>query len=135
MANHYETILILYPDTSTEDTQAAAAQITDLVQRHNGTVHKQDDWGVRDLAYELKKHRKGRYLFFYYEAEGAVVQNIERTLNVTESVMKYMTVRLEKPQIEAYRKQAEAAEKAEAEAAAARTDESGSEADTAASGA
>lgn len=121
MSNHYELIFILKPDQSAEEAQASITRIKELISRNEGEILKEDDWGIRQLAYEMNKQTKGHYILLYFTAKSSVVADLEQNFNVMEETVKYMVVRLEKAQIEAYRKKAEEAASKSAEPEASET--------------
>jgi len=118
VSNHYEVIFILNSNQSEEEVSAASDRIKTVIGKHEGIVLKEENWGILNLAYEIKKQPKGRYMLFFFSALPSVVSDLEKNFNVMENVLKYMTIRLDKHQVEAYQKKAdkEKADKAAAEA-------------------
>ena len=90
----YETIFILDPDLSDEDTEKSLAKIQDTITSQNGTIALTDRWGKRKLAYRVRKKTKGNYFRLVYYAEGSLVAALERILRITEEVYKFITVKL-----------------------------------------
>jgi len=90
----YETIFILDPDLSDEDTEKSLAKIQDTITSQNGTIALTDRWGKRKLAYRVRKKTKGNYFRLVYYAEGSLVAGLERILRITEEVYKFITVKL-----------------------------------------
>ena len=68
----------------------------DIVVREGGEILKAENWGKRKLAYEVKKQKKGTYVYFLYEAGPTLVAELERNLRLTDATIKFMTVKLEK---------------------------------------
>ena len=91
----YEELYILRPDTSEEDVEASIDQIRQIVTASGGAVDKVDKWGIRKLAYRLRKQNEGFYILLVFSAQPDVVKEIERRLRVSDNVLKYLTVRID----------------------------------------
>ncbi len=89
----YETIYILRPDVTRETTEGLATRIGDVV-KDGGAMQRVENWGRRKLAYAVSKHKRGIYVYMKYAGSGDIVTEVERTLNLQESVMKFQTVKL-----------------------------------------
>jgi small subunit ribosomal protein S6 len=92
----YESIFIINPNLSDEETAAVIKKMQDVVASQSGEMLKFEDWGKKKLAYEIKKHKRGHYAFFQFKSAPAAVSELERTYKMTDSVIKFLTVRLEK---------------------------------------
>ena len=68
------------------------ARVNDAVERERGKLVKVETWGRRKLAYPLKKHRRGVYVYLRYVGSGGLVAEVERNLKLQDAVVKYMTV-------------------------------------------
>lgn len=90
----YETIFILDPDLSDEDTEKSLTKIQETITSQNGTIALTERWGKRKLAYRVRKKTKGNYFRLVYYAEGSLVAALERILRITEEVYKFITVKL-----------------------------------------
>lgn len=92
----YEELFIVDPKATEEQTDAVVAQIEDVLKAAGGSIDKVDKWGLRKLAYRVKKQTEGFYVLVQFSATGmAVVREIERKLRVDEVVLKYLTVRID----------------------------------------
>ena len=91
----YEHTLIARPDLSAQQAQALADQFTQLLGEQGGKVAKVEYWGLRNLAFRVKKSRKGHYLHLNIDAPSAVVDELERVERINEDVLRYLTVRVE----------------------------------------
>lgn len=110
----YETVFIARPDLTTEDRLPLLAKVENIVAAGKGTVVKRDEWGVKKLAYQIKKQSRGDYVLFLFCADGSVVSELERNLRIDDRVLKYMTILVdEEADVDALRKKIEAAQKAE----------------------
>jgi small subunit ribosomal protein S6 len=96
---HYESIFILNPDLSSEQAEKVQQTMTGVVEKNGGTVHVLDDWGVKRLAYEVKKHKKGHYLLMQFSGTSAALSELERNYRLNDGVIKYMTLRIEKDKL------------------------------------
>jgi len=90
----YETIYILRPDSTTDVIAQVNQKIRGVVEAGGGTLLKVDNWGKRKLAYEVKKQLKGIYLFFSYLGTAGLVEEVERNLRLTDSVIRYYSVKI-----------------------------------------
>lgn len=91
----YEELFIVDPNATDEQIDSVTAQIEGVVKDANGTIDKIDKWGVRKLAYRVKKRDEGQYVLVQFSADPAAVREIERRLRVDETVLKYLTVRID----------------------------------------
>lgn len=92
----YETILITDPDMGEDARKALTDRIGELMAAEGGSLIKQDDWGIRKLAYEIRKKPRGFYTLFDFCGQGALVDEMERQFRIDDRVLKYMTVLLDK---------------------------------------
>ena len=90
----YETIFIINPELTEEDTKAVIEKASGIIQSHRGEVLKIDEWGNRRLAYEIKKMSKGYYVLLHFAGNSDVLSELERNFQLMDAVLKYQTVRL-----------------------------------------
>ena len=110
--NIYENIVILNASLSDEEIETASGKIKDLIANSGGEILKTDVWGRRKLAYEIKKQKKGFYLLLVFKSPSAAIKKLEDYYKVSDPVVKYMVIKLEKKQAEAALKSTAAAEAA-----------------------
>jgi small subunit ribosomal protein S6 len=91
----YETIVIIDPDLSKEVEAPIFERVNDLIPQYKGILIETDDWGIKKLAYEIKKKNRGHYVKMDFCGDGALVQEMERFFRIDDKVMKFMTVLLE----------------------------------------
>ena len=99
--NIYEKIVIIDPNI--DDTAAAetVGKIKDIIINKGGEILKTENWGRRKLAYILNKHQKGNYILILFKSPPTTIMDLERFCKVTDSVIKFMVVKLtKKKQIE-----------------------------------
>jgi small subunit ribosomal protein S6 len=89
----YDVIYILDPNATTEEAAAVSTKVEQIVADSKGTVLKKDDWGKRRLAYLVKKHREGHYIFFHLSISTETIAEITRNLRLMEKVIKFSVVR------------------------------------------
>jgi small subunit ribosomal protein S6 len=92
----YESIFIINPNLSDEETAGVIKKMQDVVVKLGGEMLKFEDWGKKKLSYEIKKHKRGHYAFFQFKAAPTTVSELERTYKLTDAVIKFLTVKLEK---------------------------------------
>ena len=97
----YETVFILRPTIEEADKVGVRDRIQGIVENAGGHTLKFDDWGTRKLSYrvrdalEAKYYDQGNYQYFRYLGPQDVVAEIERNLRIIDTVLKFMTVRIE----------------------------------------
>ena len=90
----YETIYILRPDSTSDVIAQVNQKVRGVIEAGGGTLLKIDNWGKRKLAYEVKKQLKGIYLFFSYLGTAGLLEEVERNLRLTDSVIRYYSVKI-----------------------------------------
>ena len=95
MSRLYEVMFIVRPDAVEEDIDKLIAGFSENVTKGGGVVKTVEKMGRRKLAYTVRKFNDGNYVLLTVEANGAVVLELERRLRVTESVIKFITVRID----------------------------------------
>ncbi|WP_010134064.1 30S ribosomal protein S6 [Ochrovirga pacifica] len=94
--NHYETVFILNPVLSETQVKETVQKFEDyLVSKGAEMLHK-EDWGLKKLAYTIQKKKSGFYHLFEFKAPGEVVAPFELEFRRDDSVMRYLTVKLDK---------------------------------------
>ena len=91
----YETIVIIDPDISEEDRTTLITKTREIIPQQEGAFLQENQWGVKKLAYEIKKKPRGYYVLLDYCGTGKVVDEIERFFRIDDRVMKYMTVQID----------------------------------------
>lgn len=91
----FETLLLLSPELSSDNREALIASITGIIEREGGQINEIDQWGMRDLAYPVRKQMRGFYVRLVYSAPPPLVAELERNLRINDNVYKFITVRLD----------------------------------------
>ncbi len=93
----YELIFILDPALGDDGVEAAAQAAKEVLTREGSEVVEIQKWGKKRLAYEIKKHREGHYVYFRMNADPKAVTEVERHLKISESVLNFLVHRVEEP--------------------------------------
>ena len=94
--NNYETLYVLKPTLTDEETAANIAKIEEILVKNGAEILATDKMGMRRLAYPVEKNERGVYTIVYFKAEGTLINELERNLKFNEEVIKYLTVRYTK---------------------------------------
>ncbi len=93
---YYESVFIVRQDIPATQVEALAAQFEGIVKASGGKVTKTEQWGLRTLAYRIRKNKKGHYVLFNLDAPPAAVAEMERNMRLHEDVLRFLTVKVEK---------------------------------------
>jgi small subunit ribosomal protein S6 len=91
----YETVFIARQDISASQVETLTETFAALIAQGQGEVKKREYWGLRTLAFRIKKNRKGHYVLFNIDAPPAAVAEMERNMRINEDVLRYLTVRVD----------------------------------------
>ena len=92
---HYEIVLLIHPDQS-EQVPAMLERYKGLVTAAGGKIHRVEDWGRRQLAYQINKLSKAHYLCVNIEADQAVMSELEHAFKFNDAVLRHLTVQKKK---------------------------------------
>lgn len=92
----YETTLIFRPDGAEDVSKTLLEKLKSIITAHNGETLTVETWGRRKMAYPIEKESKGYYVYLRYTGNNDLVAELERNLRLTETVMRFLTIRLEK---------------------------------------
>ncbi len=92
----FETLILLSPELSAEKREEAVAALKEVIERDGGTVEDVDQWGMRDLAYPVRKQMRGFYVRLVYSGPNELVAELERNIRIdADRIFKFLTVRLD----------------------------------------
>lgn len=91
----YESVFIARQDISSTQAESLTDAFAEIVANNGGKVTKKEYWGLRNLAYRIKKNRKGHYTLLNIDAPPGVVAELERNMRIHEDVLRYLTVKVE----------------------------------------
>ncbi len=91
----YEHVFLARQDLSQSQVDALAATATEIVEANAGTVTKTETWGLKNLAYKIKRNRKAHFVLLNIDAPAGVVAELERQTSINEDVIRFLTVRVD----------------------------------------
>jgi small subunit ribosomal protein S6 len=92
---NYEIGFVIDPEATEEDVKKVIDSVVEIIKKANGNIENVDEWGRRRLAYPIKGHNEGIYIFITANVIGAVYFEIERRLKLSEKVMRFIINRLD----------------------------------------
>jgi small subunit ribosomal protein S6 len=92
----YETVFIARQDISAKQAEDLLKNFEKIVNDNGGKVKKTESWGLRTLAYKIKKNKKGHYALLHSDAPPKAIAEMERNIRLNEDVLRYMTVAIDK---------------------------------------
>ncbi len=93
----YELMLVLRPDAPEDRISAVLEKTTRHVTDTGGQIVKAAPWGRRRLAYQIDRYREGSYHIIHFDAPPEAIVDLERTLLITEEVLRHLVVRVDRP--------------------------------------
>ena len=96
MLTQYETVFILTPVLSEDDTKKAITAYVDLLKSQGAEIVHEEPWGLKNLRYQINKKTTGIYHLVEYRGTGKAVDTLEIAFRRDESVLRYLTVKLDK---------------------------------------
>ncbi len=91
----YEHVFLARQDLSQAQVDALAATATEIVEANQGKVVKTETWGLKSLAYKIKRNRKAHFVMLDIDAPAGVVAELERQTSINEDVIRFLTVRVD----------------------------------------
>ncbi len=91
----YECVFIARQDISTPQVDALVETFGGLITENGGSVAKQEYWGLRNLAYRIKKNRKGHYVLFNLDCAPDALHEMERQMRLNEDILRFLTLRID----------------------------------------
>lgn len=92
--NKYEVVYIIDPAVEDEARKALIAKFNDLITGNGGSVDKVEEWGKRRLAYAIDYKTEGYYVLVNFRAEAGLPKELERNLQISDSVIRYQVIKL-----------------------------------------
>lgn len=96
MTNRYETVFILTPVLSDDQTKEAVKKFKDLLTAGDGKVRHEENWGMRKLAYPIQKKSTGFYHLIEFDCEPTLVAKLETEYRRDERVIRFLTTKMDK---------------------------------------
>ncbi len=91
----YEHVFLARQDVTQQQVEALTEQLKTVIAQQGGSVSKVEPWGLKSLAYRIKKNRKAHFTLMNITAPAAAIQELERQLSINEDVIRYITLRVE----------------------------------------
>ena len=91
----YEHVFLARQDLSQAQVDALAATATEIVETNQGKVTKTETWGLKSLAYKIKRNRKAHFVMLNIEAPAGVVAELERQIAINEDIIRWLTIRVD----------------------------------------
>ncbi|MDQ6990926.1 MAG: 30S ribosomal protein S6 [Mariprofundaceae bacterium] len=91
---YYETIFIVNPDVSQENTEQLTDELVERVEKASGRIVKREYWGARPLSYSIQKRKRGHYILLVTDGEPQAVQALESAIRLEERILRFLTTRL-----------------------------------------
>jgi small subunit ribosomal protein S6 len=92
----YESLFIIRSSVSDQETAALIEKMKAVAEKTGAQFIKSENWGKKKLAYEVKRERKGTYVYFYFRAPNVTVGELERSYRLEDSIIKFLTIHLKK---------------------------------------
>jgi small subunit ribosomal protein S6 len=96
----YEHVFLSRQDVTAQQVEAMTEQYKAVIEAGGGTIAKVEYWGVKSLAYRIKKNRKAHYALMNITAPAPAVAEMERQMGINEDILRFMTVRVDEHEIE-----------------------------------
>jgi len=91
----YESVFIARQDITYAQVEAMADEFAEIITSAGGSIKKREYWGLRSLAYRIKKNRKGHYLMFNLETGPEALREYERIMGLNEDVLRFLNLNIE----------------------------------------
>lgn len=92
---NYELVVIMHPDASEEEQKALFRKNREIIQSFKGSINHIDTWGKRKLGNPIERLNRGNYFHMTFEAQGAAVAELERTMRINDRVLRFQHTRLD----------------------------------------
>ena len=89
MQRKYESMFVLAPTFNEDESKTESQKIQDLIKKFGGEIADVDDWGKRNLAYEIKKFQEGYYFVIYYQLDPLKINELESNFTINENILRY----------------------------------------------
>lgn len=93
--NFYELTFVLRADLNPSEVEGLTKEMADIAVAQGATIVKQENWGLRKLAYLINKGNRGHYIFFGLKSSAEALRELERNLSNNENVIRQLTIRVD----------------------------------------
>ena len=92
--NLYEHTIIARQDTSPSEIKQLTEKYSSIIEKNDGEIVKTENWGLLNLAYLIKKNKKGSYIHFKLKGNGDVINELEKTESIDKKLLRHLTVKV-----------------------------------------
>ena len=92
---YYENVFIARQDISAVQVEELTETFTKVISDNDGKIVKTESWGLRTLAYRIKKNRKGHYVMLNIDAPAGAIHEMERQMRINEDILRYLTIKID----------------------------------------
>ena len=92
---YYESVLVFRQDQTESQVKEKAAKFTEIIKELGGDVKSTEFWGLKNLAYIIRKNRKAHYVMLNIELDGSQINELERRSRIDEDVIRFLNVRVD----------------------------------------
>ena len=96
--NKFEVVLVLNPELATNKLNDEINKFKSHLEAHSAKIINEEDWGLRDLSYNINKFKKAFYRFVQIEASGSILKELSKELNQSENLIRYLFIKVKKHQ-------------------------------------
>ena len=96
--NKFEVVLIFNPELSTSNLKSEIENFKNKLASQSANIINEEDWGLRDLSYNINKFKKAFYNFFQIEASGKIIKDINKELNQSENLLRHIFIKVNEHQ-------------------------------------
>jgi len=91
----YESVIIARQDISATQVETLINEFSAIIENGGGSIKKREYWGLRSLAYRIKKNRKGHYVMLNLETDSETLNEYERIMGLNEDILRFLNIRIE----------------------------------------
>ena len=99
--NLYEHTIVAKQDISNVEIKQLTDKYSKIVEKNDGEIVQTENWGLLNLAYIIKKNKKGSYIHFKIKGPGKIIEQLEKNESIDQNLLRYMTVKVKKFDLEA----------------------------------
>ena len=100
--NTYELTYIINPVRKEDQINGLVNRVNNYIEKNDGEILEVDEWGNRRMAYSIDKKRSGHYVNVYFRAPGSMIFGLERTMEINDDVLRYLTLKMDKKMLRHY---------------------------------
>jgi small subunit ribosomal protein S6 len=99
--NLYEHTIVARQDTSPSQVKQLTEKYSKIIEKNDGQVVQTEEWGLLNLAYIIKKNKKGTYIHFKIKGPGKIIDELEKNEAIDKNLLRYLTVKVKKFDLDA----------------------------------